>query len=54
MKEEQLETKERQESDDIHARAERIARQILTAPPLRMAKSERKTKRKTSDPRDGK
>ena len=54
MKEVQLETKERQESDDMQARAERIARQILTAAPLRMVNSDRETKRKTSDPRDGK
>ena len=54
MKEEQLETKEQQEFDDIHARAERIVRQILTAPPLRIAKSGKKPKRKTSAPRDGK
>ena len=54
MNEDQLETRDRQEPDDVHTRAERIARQILTAPPLRMAKGERKTNRKPSNPCDGK
>ena len=43
-----LETPRRKRSDDVHTRAQRIARQVLAVPPLRIKKGERKNKSKDS------
>ena len=54
MNQDPLETKRGERHDDVHTKAERIARQVLSAPPLRMAKGGRKTNRKTPSPSDAK